>query len=378
MQAPRVIINLCLRALVKHFMKKVEDSSKENSPDHSKSKFSKRDAEEVRKIGKFTLENPLKGSLSSTAASKKDKTEVQIISSSKKDLSKGQQNINEKADKKRNSVFKTLAEPKLPELPKRNRARLHIQSPTKLYFYWSIKNDPFKTLSRTFGNKESYNLVAKLLNQTRNIESFFPVEAEGDCWFNVEADSNYRVEIGFHAPTRPFVRIMFSNEVQTPRRGPSKREDLTPHFGVSANQFARVLDVSGYKRDAFEVLIAGDDPDLTENATKRTYFELTGKSSRQLFSNRKGDELRIALLALAYGYSLEDVKPEISSTLFAELESEKEKMNAERILSALRDNFDVLKEIFFEEEVESAIRGASLVNFPKTYKRVSTSSAWQS
>lgn len=349
-------------------MKKVENSSKENSPDHSKSKFSKRDAEEVRTTGKFTLENPLKGSFSSTAISKKDKAEVQIISSSKKDLSEGQKNINEKSDKKEDNVFKTLAEPKLPELSKRNRARLQMQSPTKLYFYWSIKNNPFKTLSRAFGNRGSYDLVVKLLNQTRNIKSFFPIEAEGDCWFNVEADSNYRVEIGFHAPNRPFVRIMFSNEVQTPRKGPSNREDLTPHFGVSANQFARVLDVSGYKRDAFEVLIAGDDPDLTENATKRTYFELTGKSSGQLFSDRKGDELRNALLALASGYSLEDVKPEISSALFAELESEKERLNAKRILSALRDNFDVLKEKLFEEEAESSMRGTSLVNFPKTYK----------
>lgn len=350
-------------------MKKVENSSKENSPDHSKSEFSKRDAKEVRTSGKFTLENPLKGSFSSTAISKKDKIKVQIISSSKKDLSEGQKNINEKSDKKKDNVFKTLAEPKLPELPKRNRARLQMQSPTKLYFYWSIKNDPFKTLSRAFGNRGIHNLVAKLLNQTRDIERTFPVEAEGDCWFNVEADANYRVEIGFHAPTRPFIRIMFSNEVQTPRKGPSKREDLTPHFGVSANQFARVLDVSGYKRDAFEVLIAGDDPGLTENATRRTYFELMGKSSGRLFSNRKADELRSALLALASGYSLEDVKPEISSALFAELESEKGRLNAERILLVLRDNFDVLKEKLFEEEVDSAMRGTSLVNFPKIYKK---------
>jgi len=53
-------------------------------------------------------------------------------------------------------VFKELSEPKLPELVKENRARLQMQSPTKIHFYWSIKTNPFQTLTRVFGNQTNY------------------------------------------------------------------------------------------------------------------------------------------------------------------------------------------------------------------------------
>ncbi len=119
----------------------------------------------------------------------------------------------------RSEVFKELAEPKLPELAKENRARLQMQSPNRLYFYWSIKNNPFQTLNQVFGgNAENYRLVAKLLNQTQNREEVVPVEAEGATWFDVDANSTYQTEIGFYAVNRPFVRLMFSNTVETPRK----------------------------------------------------------------------------------------------------------------------------------------------------------------
>jgi len=63
------------------------------------------------------------------------------------------------------AVFKELAAPKLPELAKENRARLQMQSPNRLFFYWSIKNNPFQTLKKAFGHDTgSYTLVAKLLD----------------------------------------------------------------------------------------------------------------------------------------------------------------------------------------------------------------------
>jgi len=36
-------------------------------------------------------------------------------------------------------VFKELASPKLPELSRENRAKLLMQSPNQLFFYWSVK-----------------------------------------------------------------------------------------------------------------------------------------------------------------------------------------------------------------------------------------------
>ena len=47
-------------------------------------------------------------------------------------------------------IFKELSEPKLPELPKDNRARLQMQSPTRAFLYWSFENNPFQTLNQRF------------------------------------------------------------------------------------------------------------------------------------------------------------------------------------------------------------------------------------
>src|SRR6187399_2686887 len=41
-------------------------------------------------------------------------------------------------------AFRELAQPKLPELRHENRARLQMQSPNRLYFYWSIGTNPFQ------------------------------------------------------------------------------------------------------------------------------------------------------------------------------------------------------------------------------------------
>lgn len=270
----------------------------------------------------------------------------------------------------RSPEFKILAEPKLPKLPKENRARLQMQSPSRLYFYWSVKNNPFQTLNKAFGGKTgSYTLVAKLVNKTRGTEELYRVEPEGNWWFNVDADNDYRAEIGFYAPNRPYFRIMFSNEIRTPRKNPSWRTDYTPSFNVSAYEFAEVLDVAGYRRDAFDVAIAGDDEQFANDATNKTYAQLIGKHQTD-FEKENADELRFALLALASGYSLEDIRGDISESLFAKLSGEISQLNADEILAALKENFDILTdEILEEEEIGDAIFGASLVNFPKRIKK---------
>lgn len=267
-------------------------------------------------------------------------------------------------------VFKELAEPKLPELPRENRARLQMQSPTRLYFYWSVKNNPFQILSKVFGGKTgSYTFVTKLINKTRGTEELYSVEPEGNWWFDVDADADYVAELGFYAPNRPFVRVMFSNEIHTPRRTPSKRTDYTPSFNVNAYQFAEVLDVAGYQRDAFEVAFAGDDETLAEEATQKTYFQLVGRDTKTI-SASESDELRFVFLALASGYSLEDIRHEINPGLYEALESEIEKLSSEKVLAALKENFDIFSDEFFEEEeIGEAVFGASLVNFPKRIKK---------
>ncbi len=269
-------------------------------------------------------------------------------------------------------IFKKLAQPVLPAMPKENRARLQMQSPTRLYFYWSVKNNPFQTLNKVFrGRTGSYTLVAKLRNRTRNTEELFPVDAEGNWWFNVDSDSDYQAEIGFFAPNRPYIRVIFSNELHTPRRSPSKRTDYTPSFNINSYQFAEVLDVSGYRRDAFEVAVAGDDTLAVETATNAAYRKLVGKGTKDLGVNTS-DEIRFVLLALASGYSLDDIRGEIDPSLYKALLNDIQNLTQDEVLQALEEHFDIFTDERSEEELEeigSAVFGSSLVNFPKRIRK---------
>lgn len=266
-------------------------------------------------------------------------------------------------------LFKKLADPVLPDLPRENRARLQMQSPTRLYFYWSVKHNPFKTLSRAFGAATgNYTLVVRLINHTKGSEVIHAVDPEGNWWFSAEPDCVYRAEVGFYAPGRPFIRIIFSNFLRTPRRNPSPRTDYTPRFTVSADQFAEVLDASGYRRDAFEVALAGDDRAAADDATRAAYRKLFGGVFNG-FEGSDGDELRFVLLALASGYSLEDLKGQINDALYESLIAFGARLSAEQALSALKENFDVeTDEITEVEEIGPAVFGLSAVNFPRKIK----------
>jgi len=263
-------------------------------------------------------------------------------------------------------LFRKLADADLPDLPRENRARLHMQSPTRLYFYWSIKNNPYKTLTRAFsGMTGTYTLVVRLINYSRGTEEIHPVEAEGNWWFNAEPDCAYRAEIGFYAPNRPYIRIVFSNEIRTPRKSPSWRTDYVPRFTVTADQFAEALDASGYQRDAFEVALAGDDRQAADDAADGAFRKLLGTRWEGI-GEIDGDELRFVLLALASGYSLEELKGQISEALYQRLAALGAKFSAEQALAALREFFDVeTDEITETEEIGPAVFGLSAVNFPK-------------
>ncbi len=271
---------------------------------------------------------------------------------------------------KMDPLLRMLAEAKLPALPKQDRARLQMQSPNRIYFYWSVKKNPFSTLKKAFGGQTgSYTLVAKLRNMTTGSEKMFPVEPAGNWWFDVDSDNVYRAEIGFYAPNRPYVRIVFSNELHTPRKTPSTRTDYTPSFSVTANEFAEALDAAGYRRDAFDVALAGDDAETAEKATLDAYFALTGKKKPRVSGNAEA-ELRFVLLALASGYTLEEIRNHIDPTLFELIKSDLEGLTAEAVMSALKERFEMVStEIEEIEELGSAVYGASLVHFPKAIRK---------
>ena len=267
-------------------------------------------------------------------------------------------------------IFQELAEPKLPELPKQNRARLLMQSPTRLNFYWAIKNNPFQTLKRLFGNQAgNYTFVAKLVNLNDESEEIFPIDAEGSTWFSVDASAKYRAEVGFYAVSRPFIRVMFSNTVETPRRSPSSRRDYSPFFDVSADQFAEVLDVSGFRQDAFEVALAGDDEQFAETATQNAFAQFT-EIEKSDFVENDSSEMRFALLALASGTNLDNLREQISKNLYSKIAQTSENLSAEKALAALRENFNVFSDEMIEEEISlTPIFGSSLINFPQISRK---------
>ncbi len=269
----------------------------------------------------------------------------------------------EESEEEIDPIFAELSLPVLPELQKENRAQLQMQSPNRLYFYWSIKNNPFQTLQKVFGgNSGNYQLVAKLVNQTTEREELHAVEAEGNWWFNVESNANYRAELGFYAPNRPFIRVMYSNSIETPRKNPSPRIATDADWAITATEFAEVLDNSGFTRDAFEVALAGDDFENAEVATDNAFYQFIGERKEDFSS----DEVRYAILALASGVELPELRGQISESLFTVLQENLEKLSVENAMSALKEHFDVFDEEIIEEEfIGATVFGASLVNFPK-------------
>lgn len=270
-------------------------------------------------------------------------------------------------------IFKELSEPKLPELARENRARLQMQSPNRVHFYWSFKQNPFQTLNRVVGSQANYQLIVKLVNQTNRREELFPAETEGSAWFDVDADADYQAEIGFYAVNRPFVRVLFSNVLQTPRKNPSARRDYSENFSVSADQFAEVLDASGFQQDAFEVALAGDDVPAADAATHDAFAQITGVDA-SVYEENKSSEMRFVLLALASGYAAEELRGHVSPSLFALLQNHAERLSAEQALAALQENFGVFgeeanAESGAEESFGAAVFGASLINFPRFSRR---------
>lgn len=275
-------------------------------------------------------------------------------------------------------AFKELAAPKLPVLREENRAYLQMQSPTRLFFYWSLKNSSYNTLQRALGNRsQDYFLAVRLIDLNTEQAEIHRIDNQGSWWFNnIQADTKYRAEVGFYSPKHPFVRIVFSNTLETPRLKPSENTSYQPYFAVTATEFAEVLDLAGFSQDALEVYLAGDEPQLADTATQKAIIQLTGKEEKEIdFSGISLNELRYVLFALASGVSLHSLRESVSQQLFDFLASlineNPNSLTEEKVISALGEFFDFSP---FEEELEfeipaPSVFGASLINFPSKFRR---------
>lgn len=262
-------------------------------------------------------------------------------------------------------IDRLLAEPTLPVLERENRARLQMQSPTKLHFYWSVRENPWATLRKAFGGDTgSYTLALKLVEMRSGTEQIHNADADGSWWFDVRPDSEYQAEIGFYAPNRPYIRIVHSNVIQTPRLKPSSRRAAESDWTVSAQEFAKVLDVAGFARDAVDVAIAGDDPDASATAARRALRQFANGNEDTL-AVIDDEDIRLAMLAFADGQKLDELRWKVSAELFAYLQASGNKLSAERAEDALREHFDLDDVEIETEETRSAVFGASMINFPR-------------
>ncbi|MBX3281067.1 MAG: DUF4912 domain-containing protein [Acidobacteria bacterium] len=277
----------------------------------------------------------------------------------------------EKADdapviEERSRAFSILADVELPKRQRQNRARLLMQSPTRLYFYWSLREDPWQQLHKAFGDAGAagYMLVLKLKDLSRDVEEIHRVEREGNWWFEVEPDGRYSAEIGFYSPSRTYFRVVYSNQIETPRRGPSALPAREADWRISANKFAQVLDVSGFQRDAFDVAMVGDDHYGAMDRSERALAGLIG-DQHSSFNGISAEDIRYALLSLASGTTLKQLKSRIGSSLFNLLQASSSKIDPNSARDVLAEHFEIDEAEWADDEPEVMSFGGSRVSFPK-------------
>lgn len=262
----------------------------------------------------------------------------------------------------------------LPELPKTDRIRLQVQSPRSLYVYWGFKADPFATLRRAFTwAADNYGYAVRLVNLDSGDERIFEASPTNSQWLDAQPGVSYRVDVGLYSQGRGFIRLLSSNVVKTPRSTVSHYTDVSFDFYVAPEQFARVLDQSGYVSDALEVTLEAADESTGSEATRAVARELGGIEIPSLNEDELM-ELRGILSALAMGMSFDDLiamlSPELAKWLLAIRNNRADALQAERLFEIFRHLLGIEAEQV-ERESEEAMRrvarvvlGASEVNMP--------------
>ena len=260
--------------------------------------------------------------------------------------------VTEAAAEANSRASEILARPELPDLERKNRARLQMQSPGRLYFYWTIGPDPYKILEKAVPGATNYTLVVRLVDVARDAEEIHRVEADGNWWFNVAPDSEYRADVGFYAPNRPFVRILASNTIATPRRSPSPRAADDAQWRVPAENFARVLEAAGFEEDAFDV-------STEERHAADAFSLLTGRPPDE-DADLDTDAVWQALRAISEGAMLESLRFTTTPEVFAILQARIDKLDIEAIKNAVDNQYA-------DEEYETlpGVVGLSLIHFPR-------------
>jgi hypothetical protein len=270
------------------------------------------------------------------------------------------------------------ADEPLPEIYRSDRIRLLVQSPRKLYLYWEFARDPFEALRRSFGMKAAqYRLAVRLVDTDHDIETLHDASPTRSQWFDAQPGHSYRADVGLHARGRAFIRLLSSNVAQSPRAGVARAADAQAEWSVSAEQFAHLLDESGYVSDAFEVTLEAVDAATQGEATRTVARRFAGAIDPPLMGETGLEELRGLLTALAFGVSFDNLRASLSTPFVSWLEQAggnrgATALNASRLLEVLQSTLGIqMSHTPFDAPTEQARRraarvmiGASEVNLP--------------
>ncbi|HEX8458414.1 MAG TPA: DUF4912 domain-containing protein [Pyrinomonadaceae bacterium] len=139
----------------------------------------------------------------------------------------------------------------LPFALKRDFIQLLLQSPHRLYLYWTFAHDPHQTLRAAFGQLAAqYRLTVRLVKVETGEEFLLDAPRARAQWFEVYPSHVYRAEVGFHAPGRPFVRLLSSNTVTTPPNRASHLSATEQDFQLAPADFTQLLAGAAYERYA--------------------------------------------------------------------------------------------------------------------------------
>lgn len=141
----------------------------------------------------------------------------------------------------------------LPAPGARDAIQLFAQSPEHLFLHWNHAAEPSAALREAFADAAAhYRLAVRLSDLTGATGHLFEASPERAQWLPALPGRDYRADVGFHADGLPFVTLLSSATVRTPRAAVSPEADPAPEFRITYEDFVLLLGHTGYPLDALQ------------------------------------------------------------------------------------------------------------------------------
>lgn len=215
-------------------------------------------------------------------------------------------------DEVRDKLAALATDDPLPPPPARDRIRLLVQSPYRIFLYWNFAENPFAAIVRAFGERGTrFRFGVQLRDETNNTTEFHHAMMDatgqaGEFWFTVRPDGTYSAQVGFMTERNFFIRSLSSRPVRTPRMSVSPRVDATPAFVPPPDEFADVLRETGFISDALAVKLEAADERSAGALSRSVASDLFDTTALDL-SDVNASDLRALLHALATNAPLDSL-----------------------------------------------------------------------